>query len=341
MPPVVGPEWWALQEYETEVAQRSVARSLTVVLRRHGEISLKWPSRGSATRPTSPTNISKKRCSVLEFGLAQAAWKGPKRERRERVRENQWRLASASGSADGCITESFLLLVPLLLSAGQPHRRSERGRCVWARLSLTSLRRAPAGSGEGCSAHRLMGLRLPLDVPNTVYWWPGTSNSKVRVEGPNIWEWKDIEESQRNQWHEITTTQRDDDGEGQRFPDTKYAEFTRAECNPENTDLEHWTSVAGEAGAQLRGDARCERLGFASGSSGTGRSLRTITPTAEREVRINSNSRNREDIDITCAHRSCGNLGYTIQNSDSPHEPPSEQSFQPMRILKAKSTSKL
>lgn len=134
---------------ETEVAQRSVARSLTVVLRRHGEISLKWPSRGSATRPTSPTNISKKRCSVLEFGLAQAAWKGPKRERRERVRENQWRLASASGSADGCITESFLLLVPLLLSAGQPHRRSERGRCVWARLSLTSLRRAPAGSGEG------------------------------------------------------------------------------------------------------------------------------------------------------------------------------------------------
>lgn len=55
---------------ETEVAQRSVARSLTAVLRRHGEIPLKWPSRGIATRPASPTNTNKKRCSVLEFGLA-------------------------------------------------------------------------------------------------------------------------------------------------------------------------------------------------------------------------------------------------------------------------------
>ncbi|XP_047469962.1 uncharacterized protein LOC125025783 [Penaeus chinensis] len=97
--------------------------------------------------------------------------------------------------------------------------RGVRRLALWLALLSLFASSLAQGAGEGtrdycmigCSAHRLMGLRLPLDVPNTVYWWPGAANSKVRVEGPNIWEWKDIEESQRNQWHEITTTQRDDD----------------------------------------------------------------------------------------------------------------------------------
>nr|XP_027208575.1 uncharacterized protein LOC113802237 [Penaeus vannamei] len=123
----------------------------------------------------------------------------------------------------------------MMLRAREP--RGVRKLALWLALHSLFASSLAQGAGEGkrdycmigCSAHRLMGLRLPLDVPNTVYWWPGAANSKVRVEGPNIWEWKDIEESQRNQWHEITTTQRDDND-----PDTKYAEFTRAECNPEN-----------------------------------------------------------------------------------------------------------